>query len=1200
MLRNCAKNIVLSCGLIGLQTLSVWAENRPQDIDQLLVQGHFWYERGRNDLAEKSWRKVLRADPANAEANAGINELVRFDPDAVDRNKLRLARELARQKRYSEALRAYRDAFAGSPPTGYFASEYFETLGGQKARRGEAITGLRTLVSLYPSNPRFQLALGRVLSYEEDTRREAIEILSDLMATPELNEALATKALSAWRDSLLWLNASRQDAALYTQLLERSPDDAELQQRLDTLNTPEPKSGLQTAFELLDAGKNRDARKAFEQSLKSTPEDADALTGAGIANLRLKNFSRARQQLTQAIRLAPDKQPELIKSLQDASFWADYRGAEQALTRGRLNSAATRAGRLLRRRPKQTEALLLMGNIEAARQQYDDASRYFEQVLAIQKSNRGAQQALIGALINRGDDEEALRLLGRFDLPADSYTRARNQIKASQLQAEAARAQTPQAAINLLSQALDMTPDNPWLMLELARLHRETDNEQRSDTLVQTLLTLYPPHIDAAYAAARYHAENRDWDAAITAIDLIPDSEKPDEYQQFKWNLWGKQKLRQAIVALQQGQQLKVDTYADEIARQRHRTAEMPLIEAELLLEMDRTQGALLLAQQYKPVMEPGNEDLSLRYANILLRSGKLSELEPLLARLSTQIPRQAAQHKSLQDLKLGLALQQSRLALGSNNDVAAAYQILTPWLPQYQNNINMRLALAEIASRTDRHEEALELYRKSLKQQPDNLDAVAGVYGEALALREYQLAADSIDEALEDSPRSPRLLTDLAGLKLMLGDENGARQDLDQAIKLADADKPLYDSNLLSELQQLNDPAWLAQARRQHARLVENRQPFISGALALRERGNDEGLDTLRQSVIPLRGEYTLDNGNRLGVTASFMTLDAGKLTASDRARFGSLAVNTTADLDSISEDESGAALQGWYQHRNWRFELATTPTDFPISNITGGIQWKQLRYNHRLALFARREALKESLLSYAGSRDPGTGITWGGVTRTGAGVEYSRNLGPADLSLRAAGWQLAGDHVTDNNETDLQTVLNWPLINSEQRSLTAGLRLNYKHFDKNLSGFTLGHGGYFSPQDYFTLTFPLEYSHQIDRFHYRFGADFGLQQFRESSTDLFPLNTGLQATINAQSSINPDVLPQTDQAQKTSGIYTFQGEFGYSLDERFVIGGWAATNNSNNFKEVRGGAFIKYRWGSTSVTQTNASNTMTTQEVW
>ena len=62
---------------------------------------------------------------------------------------------------------------------------------------------------------------------------------------------------------------------------------------------------------------------------------------------------------------------------------------------------------------------------------------------------------------------------------------------------------------------------------------------------------------------------------------------------------------------------------------------------------------------------------------------------------------------------------------------------------------------------------------------------------------------------------------------------------------------------------------------------------------------------------------------------------------------------------------------------------ELGTTPTSFEVSNLVGGLRFRFDSESGALSVGIDRTAVEDSLLSYAGTVDPVSGRTWGGVIR-------------------------------------------------------------------------------------------------------------------------------------------------------------------------------------------------------------------------
>src|SRR5437867_25276 len=70
--------------------------------------------------------------------------------------------------------------------------------------------------------------------------------------------------------------------------------------------------------------------------------------------------------------------------------------------------------------------------------------------------------------------------------------------------------------------------------------------------------------------------------------------------------------------------------------------------------------------------------------------------------------------------------------------------------------------------------------------------------------------------------------------------------------------------------------------------------------------------------------------------------------------------------------------------------------------------------------------------------------------------------------------------------------------------------------HYQKNLSFFSLGQGGYFSPQEYGLASIPISWFSRHQRFEYEIRASLGAQYFSQDRSPFFP--TRINAALPAQ----------------------------------------------------------------------------------
>lgn len=152
------------------------------------------------------------------------------------------------------------------------------------------------------------------------------------------------------------------------------------------------------------------------------------------------------------------------------------------------------------------------------------------------------------------------------------------------------------------------------------------------------------------------------------------------------------------------------------------------------------------------------------------------------------------------------------------------------------------------------------------------------------------------------------------------------------------------------------------------------------------------------------------------------------------------------------------------------WSGSIGLTPTGGAVAPTwTADIGWRDIGTDHDWRIALQRQPVDDSVLSLTGLRDPATGRAWGRVMRSGLSAGGYQTLWPqwnGSAQLRLA--RLSGQHVASNDEVSASVALTRDLALPGLRFLSVGPAVAYQHDSRNLSGFTWGQGGYFSPQHY------------------------------------------------------------------------------------------------------------------------------------
>jgi hypothetical protein len=337
---------------------------------------------------------------------------------------------------------------------------------------------------------------------------------------------------------------------------------------------------------------------------------------------------------------------------------------------------------------------------------------------------------------------------------------------------------------------------------------------------------------------------------------------------------------------------------------------------------------------------------------------------------------------------------------------------------------------------------------------------------------------------------------------------------------------------------------------------VVDNRNtPVISTGGIGSGRVGDPGIDRLIVSDTLLGGAYTVSNQVRFGVEGHGVYAYSGTPDGTSSLMFGTLPANT------LFGEQSKIGYSGLAQLSTNTFGMAvgTSPQGFAVHNLTGGFRFRPL--NGWLTLLGVRDSVKDSLLSYAGAVDPGTGIRWGGVVSNAVTAKFDSASAPA-TSVRykrlgeyaSASYSFVqGLHVPDNWSLSGSAGLYWQVI----PGLTLGANGNAMHYDKNLKFFSFGQGGYFSPQEYYLVSVPISWYARHPRFEYQVKFSGGIQYLHEGASPFYPV-------LPASASVTQGIYTSNNS---TAANYDADIRLGYRVAPHVYFDTFATANNARDY---------------------------------
>ena len=172
-----------------------------------------------------------------------------------------------------------------------------------------------------------------------------------------------------------------------------------------------------------------------------------------------------------------------------------------------------------------------------------------------------------------------------------------------------------------------------------------------------------------------------------------------------------------------------------------------------------------------------------------------------------------------------------------------------------------------------------------------------------------------------------------------------------------------------------------------------------------------------------------------------------------------------------------------------------------------TLGFDWHFRRGYVGLAGF--RQPVRESLLSYTGLQDPYSGSLWGGAMESGGQLtSYLQLVGKLGVFLELTADHITGDRVADNDHVGAHVTFPITWKASGFDSVSLGPYYFYDSWDLNLGRFTLGHGGYFSPQDFEETGLALQFVTEEARRFTAYGRlAVAYQDFEKDPVPILPL---------------------------------------------------------------------------------------------
>lgn len=1241
----------------------------------LLGQARLWQSRNRDDLAAEALNRLLSMSPdhpdalaqlgflqmrANRkdEAQQTLDRLRRVRPDHPDilrletlirldeggRDRFRQARMLAHAGRPEEALVKLRELYPAGPPTGDLALEYWLIVGDTKNGWERALAGLQHLVSEYPDNLRYRLALAEHVTTRRPADAAALKTIIDMAGFPQFER----QARAAWRRAVLRLEPAPSSIPLIEAYLSH--------EKIEDVAVKEHLAGMRLAIEqhrrlmadpfyrarldglaLLDGGKLDDADAQLSHALEGRPDDPEVLGGMGLLRLRQGHHAEAQAYFQQAIQR--DRNSRRWDSLlRTARFWGLMREASDAADAGEHDLAVTKLEEARLLDAREPAAVLALARVRAAQGKTAEAEAAFREALALEPGNAGAIRGLALLCLRSGREQEIENLLAKTAAAHRkavfaAVASARAAIYKEQGETLLAQGDARQA-IAMLERAAGYDLDDPWLRYDLARLYAAQGERPKGEALFSALLTRRPDDAAARYAYALLLSGQDQPVAALATLEPVAAANRNAGMTVLQRRLWVRLVIQKALAS--KNKQAAAQRLLDDAQHQAAGDSELMLDLADARIGIGDIEHAHAMLLRLMDLMEtePPSVDWSLRHARLLASAGGDDIVPSLIERIAA-MHLSVEQRQALDDLKIDIALRHAQ-ALRRDNRMQEALQTLAVWRRKYPQHEGLLLTEARYFRASGRPDLAYDNDRRRLDLHPQNRDAAialievlvelrrfdearsltethlaaldgatpdqtADLIGILLDLREEARAAQLIETALAATPDHPRTLAYAGRLARRQGRMDEAVGFLQRALAAEMAQNRGGNASGMSVLRVAQSPdgsvpsaldikaapaeAVAAEANagsnfRRMADWIDQGTTWLSSAIDRRSRSGSPGTSEYALTEIPVEWKQPVTREGRWTYHADLVTVRAGSLDlAASASAFGSaLLCQPSCNSGVLNQSASGIALNAALEREGTRYDIGTTPLGFPVQTINGGILHKGDLGPFGYSIDASRRPLTGSLLSYAGTRDPRTGQVWGGVQANG--VRFGLSL---DNGGTYGGWsslglhRLTGRNVPGNNRMQLMAGGILRLINEDDRLLQFGLTGMHWRMSENAGEYTFGHGGYYSPARYSSLSLPVTFGQRDARFSYSVRAALSVSRSQTASAPYFPTDPAMQGEAERRSELtNVSPFYSGGPGRGVGRSLALAGE--YQAAPRLFLGGRLELERSPDYAPDRFVVYLRF----------------------
>ncbi|MEL0628827.1 cellulose synthase subunit BcsC-related outer membrane protein [Psychromonas aquatilis] len=1060
----------------------------PNSLAGLKYQALYLSKIQKVDKAQAALKKLQSQYPNAPETKQVASYLSIY---SSNRNDYQQAKLLSISGQYAAALAIYNKIFSDGIPTPALQLEYILLEDNKTGNWQQTQNKLIKLNNDYPGTPQFQLALARHTLSEKPTDTEALTALQQLTLAPSTSNSAAKIWLALLDKQRITADVLKQYAILSSyrsgdQTYLKAYDDAKkrFEEEKERLKDPTYITKLE-GLALFEAKRYYAAEPKLLAALKTRPKDLEIVAALGYVYLRTGRQGLAVNYFKQAEQYDPDKryQSRWQALTTESLYWVNIDQGDLYMERGQYTKAKQKYQASVKLQPDTVNAYNALAELAFIQKQYSVAEKYYLITLKKQPLNKNA---LIGRIDIREEQQNKLAAY-RF---SQGYSAAQRKVVRSQIGAlysdvlladlkQALAENNYQTATDKVNQLLKNPPSSVWDKADIAYALQTMGEATRADRLMKQWSSNKDPNFQFAYAL--YLSRYGETETAIEVLQAIPPKQRTTAMQN---NL---DRLSLSLAFEQLSELVKTDPDAakakiDQMLLENQNRSQVSIQLITMKYQLGFEQEAYTDINKQSPE-STWSYQTQLDYGNLLYELN----IDKKFVAWKDQLPAPKGTQAEVVNYTQQRDILFAKYAMG-NKDYATAEALYYPIATGNTNDaIDAQYALVDIYS-AQGNTAALEKMTLQL-------------YKDKQKLSNYQVA--QLSQLLNEQGQTQQALTlsrQLSTTKnagafdyrtgmnvAMDNQEYELAKSLGYQALLSDqqAKSPSTTTNDNKDFQQLYDEAddyWLTRSVKSDIDTIHKRNDgYIEFGIDYSGRDSENNATQIPVEIsIPMP-----DYDGHLILRADMVALNSGDLNYFNK--------DTGSNSDTqFSSTENGIELGIGWRANTWSADIGTTPIGFETQTWVGGLNLSGDLGDFGWRTTLSRRSDTSSTLSFGGMQVPDIDIEsdnehigeyWGNVVRTGVKLGLSYDTGaPVGYWGGLQYHYITGHNVEDNTSLALLGGAYWKLISERDKQLSVGLNSFYSQYDKNLSEYAYGYGGYYSPQQYISLSIPVNWYQRIN----------------------------------------------------------------------------------------------------------------------